>query len=110
VLAHGTTGKIDASATRSPADPRTHIPPSTERTSGSGERHANSVGVVDRRWTDPEVLKRIFPAIRDATPPEIAKFERAVESGFDVVATLGTFELRRRRADVGDAVCDGIAG
>jgi hypothetical protein len=71
-------------------------------------QHASWV-VIDRRLTDPKVLKQLFPAIRDADPREKKRFEQALDRGFDLVAQEGTFELRRRREGISDAVCAGIA-
>ena len=71
-------------------------------------RHASWV-VIDRRLTDPNVLKQMFPAIRDAEPQEKKRFEQALDGGFELVAQEGTFELRRRREGISDTVCAGIA-
>ena len=71
-------------------------------------RHASWV-VIDRRLTDPNVLKQWFPAMRDAEPPEKKRFEQALDGGFELVAQEGTFELRRRREGISDTVCAGIA-
>lgn len=71
-------------------------------------RHADWV-VIDRYWTNPIVLKANFPKLRDPQPPETRAFEHALDTNFDLVAQDGTFELRHRQHDVGDAVCSGIA-
>jgi hypothetical protein len=71
-------------------------------------RHASWV-IIDRRLTDPNVLKQVFPAIPDADPPEKKRFEQALDGGFELVAQEGTFELRRRRQGISDTVCAGIA-
>ena len=71
-------------------------------------RHASWV-VIDRRWTDPNVLKQAFPAMRDAEPQETKRFEQALDGGFELVAQEGAFELRRRREGISDTVCAGIA-
>jgi hypothetical protein len=70
--------------------------------------HASWV-VIDRRGTDPNVLKRAFPPMRDAEPQEKKRFEQALVGAFELVAQEGTFELRRRREDISDTVCAGIA-
>src|SRR5262249_35109473 len=70
-------------------------------------RHASWV-VIDRRETDPNILKQRFPAMRDAEPPE-TKWLQALDDGFELVAQEGRFELRRRREGISDAVCAGIA-
>jgi hypothetical protein len=71
-------------------------------------RHGSWV-VIDRRGTDIEVLKRRFPAMRDAEPQEKRRFEEALASGFELVAQEGAFELRRRREGINDTACAGIA-
>ena len=71
-------------------------------------RHASWV-VIDRRLTDPNVLKQWYPAMRDAEPQEKKRFEQALDGGFELVAQEGTFELRRRREGISDTVCAGIA-
>jgi hypothetical protein len=65
--------------------------------------------VIDRRWTDPGFLKQVFPALRSPQPPETLAFEQALDRNFDFVARDGTFELRHRRDDVSDAICNDIA-
>jgi hypothetical protein len=64
--------------------------------------------VINRQWSDPATLKLYWPAIQDAAPPEKRRFERALESSFDLVERDETFELRHRREDATDAVCNGI--
>jgi hypothetical protein len=64
--------------------------------------------VIDRLWTDPDFLKYYFPAMLDPRPPETRRFEHALETGFELVAQEGTFELRRRRDGVNEALCTGI--
>jgi hypothetical protein len=64
--------------------------------------------VIDRHLTDPNILKQFCPAIRDADPQEKKRFEQVLDSGFELVAQEGTFELRRRLEGVSDAVCAGI--
>jgi hypothetical protein len=66
--------------------------------------------VIDRKWTDVEILRRTFPAMRDPAPPETRRFEQALDASFDLVLKTGTFELRRRRDDATPAACAGIAG
>jgi hypothetical protein len=65
--------------------------------------------VIDRTWTDPNFLRAIYPAIRNAEPRERTRFEAALQSGFDFVARDGAFELRRRVNSVDETVCAGIA-
>jgi hypothetical protein len=70
-------------------------------------RHASWV-VVDRNWTDPIILKRVWPAMENVKPRETAAFEHALEAGFEFVALEGSFELRHRRAGITDSVCSTI--
>ncbi len=72
-------------------------------------RHASWV-VIGRTGIDPNILKQGFPAMRDAEPAEKKRFEPALDSGFELVVQEGTFELRRRRQGISDAVCSSIAG
>jgi hypothetical protein len=65
--------------------------------------------VIDRDWTNPKLLTAIWPAMRDAQPPETRKFEQALETGFEFVAREGSFELRRRVRTI-ETVCARIAG
>jgi hypothetical protein len=65
--------------------------------------------VIDRRWTDPNTWKQVFPAMQNAQPQETKHFEQALDSGFEFVARDGTFELRRRHEGIGDTFCAGIA-
>ncbi len=64
--------------------------------------------VIDRQWTNPAFLKASWPALQNPTPPETEAFERALNKGFDLVSTSGTFELRRRNASASPALCTGI--
>lgn len=61
--------------------------------------------VVDTRWTDPDYLKMVFPAMHDARPHETVAFEEALDRAFALVAREGTFELRQRRDDVNESAC-----
>jgi hypothetical protein len=70
-------------------------------------RHASWV-VIDRRMTDPNIRKQMFPTLQDAEPQETKRFEQALDRGFELVAP-GPLELRRRRDGIGDALCAGIA-
>jgi hypothetical protein len=73
----------------------------------SAVRHASWV-VIDKRWTDPDLLRVIFPAMRDADPQETKAFEKALDDNFELVAQEGSFELRRRRGGINEAVCSKI--
>jgi len=75
----------------------------------SAVRHAAWV-VIDRNWTDPATLKHVYPAMRDPRPAETRALEQALDDGFDFVARDGTFELRHRRDDAGEMLCDDEGG
>jgi hypothetical protein len=64
--------------------------------------------IIDRRMTDPNFLKELFPSMLDPKPPETKRFEQALESGFEFSARYGTFEVRRRGAHASDTLCAGI--
>jgi hypothetical protein len=64
--------------------------------------------VIDRDMINPQVLTAIFPAMRDPEPQETKRFLQALETGFEFVAREGAFEMRRRRAEVDEAVCNRI--
>lgn len=63
--------------------------------------------VIDWTWIGPTRWKQLYPRLKNAQPPETLKFERALDRAFEFVARDETFELRRRRKDVSDAVCAG---
>ena len=65
--------------------------------------------VVDRTWTDRKNWNAIFPSMPEGMPQETIRFEQALDGAFDLVATDGAFETRRRRNGVSESVCDGIA-
>ena len=65
--------------------------------------------VIDRGIMSPELLKAVFPALQDPNPREKAKFEQALETGFELVAREGAFELRRRVPGVDETLCSSIA-
>jgi hypothetical protein len=66
--------------------------------------------VIDRGRTNPDVLKGAFPTMNDPRPAEVRAFERALDDGFTLVTTSGSFELRRRRDGINGALCDAISG
>jgi hypothetical protein len=66
--------------------------------------------VLDRRQADYDFLKRTYPSMPDAKPQETIRFEKALDRAFELVATKGVFDLRRRREGTGDGVCAGISG
>ena len=48
--------------------------------------------------------------MRELQPLDTKKFEQALETGFELVAVAGKFELRRRVPGIDDGICAGIAG
>lgn len=65
--------------------------------------------VIDRTWTDPRLLRFVFPAMRDPDPPEKRAFETALRLAFDdVVHASPVFELRRRAPNASLAACTSI--
>jgi hypothetical protein len=54
--------------------------------------------VLDRTGMDPAVIKAIFPAVRNPSPPETTAFERLIGDDFRFVAKLGRYEIRKRVA------------
>jgi hypothetical protein len=71
-------------------------------------RHASWV-IIDRRWTDAQFLKAVFPAMQDTEPQETKGFEKALNNGFAFVAKDGPFEVRRRQEGIDETVCAEIA-
>jgi hypothetical protein len=65
--------------------------------------------VIDRKWTDPDFLKLIFPSIRDPRPREAREFERSLDDNFELVMQEGSYELRHRRADRAEPTCSNIS-
>jgi hypothetical protein len=64
--------------------------------------------VIDRKATTPEWTKAAFPGLLDPEPRETKRFERALETGFELVAREGIFELRRRVPQADETLCFGI--
>lgn len=65
--------------------------------------------VIDRAWSDPSLIRTVFPAIRNPDPPEKRGFEAALRPAFDeVVHASATFEMRGRSASASVTLCDGI--
>jgi hypothetical protein len=73
-------------------------------------RHASWL-VIDRNWTAAnfERLRLYYPAMQEAAPPEMERFELALQSGFEFVARDGALELRRRVKTVDETACASIA-
>lgn len=64
--------------------------------------------VIDRGRTNPEWIRTVFPATPEPEPQETKRFEQALETGFELVAREGVFELRRRGPEADDTLCTGI--
>ena len=62
--------------------------------------------VIDRYNLNPKVLKSTFPAMKNPEPPETKSIERALETGFDLVAQKGVYELRHRSTVADETLCD----
>jgi hypothetical protein len=65
--------------------------------------------VLDRRWMDPHTLKSAFPNMGDTSPPETVQLQQILASSYLLVAKEGPLELRFRRGELSDAICNGIA-
>jgi len=65
--------------------------------------------IIDLAWINPDVLRSIFPAMRDVEAREKKRFEQALEHGFAFVARAGEFEVRRRKKAIDERVCASIA-
>jgi hypothetical protein len=65
--------------------------------------------VIDRERTNPKWLKQTFPGLPDPQPRETKQFEQALETGFELVAREGIFELRRCVPQADEKLCSGIA-
>ena len=62
--------------------------------------------VLDRSWSHPDVLRVIFPSMRDPNPPEKRLLEASLDRGFDrVVHAWRGMELRGRGATPAEALC-----
>ena len=65
--------------------------------------------VIDLQWSDPNFLRKIFPAMRDPDPPEKREFEAALRVLFDTIVHVSTrFELRKRSGSASATLCDKI--
>ena len=65
--------------------------------------------VIDRSWTNPRLLRALYPNMRVLDPPEMLELEAALRSAFDqVVHASPIFELRRRAAGATVASCSRI--
>jgi hypothetical protein len=65
--------------------------------------------VIDRHLSDPDVLRTIYPAMRDPDPPEKRDFEAALRVAFDEVVWASTrFELRKRSGGAPAVPCERI--
>jgi hypothetical protein len=65
--------------------------------------------VLDRQLSDPSVLRKSFPAMRDPDPPEKRHFESALRAAFDEIVYVSTrFELRKRSRGAPTVPCERI--
>jgi hypothetical protein len=64
--------------------------------------------VTGRESVEPELWMKAFPAMEDARPRETVEFEQALDRGFEFVARDGSIELRRRRKDTGEDICNNL--
>jgi hypothetical protein len=63
--------------------------------------------VLDRSWSHPDVLRAIFPSMRDPDPPEKRALEATLDRAFDrVVHAWRGMELRGRGEAASEAHCD----
>ena len=61
--------------------------------------------VLDRKWMSPTFIRQVFPAMPPDDPPEFEAFNRAMEEGFELDASYGNFQLRRRSPAAEPALC-----
>ena len=65
--------------------------------------------VVEVAWTDPVVIRTVWPALRDPDPPEKRSFEVALATAFSKVVHMSkTFQLRQRADSASLALCDKV--
>jgi hypothetical protein len=65
--------------------------------------------VTDRRFADYNYWRKIYPSMPHTKPSEAIQFEQVRDRAFEVVITKGFFELRRRREDISNGVCNAIS-
>jgi hypothetical protein len=64
--------------------------------------------VIDRTWTeDPRMLVGFYSG---PSRPEAQRFEHAMNESFELVQRFGVIEIRHRRRNVDEAVCEDISG
>lgn len=66
--------------------------------------------IVDQATVNPDILKKVFPAMREPQPDEKERFEQALRRGFAFETQAGQFQVRRRTKETDDRLCAGIAG
>jgi hypothetical protein len=72
-------------------------------------RHASWI-VIDRTWAEnPRQLVESFSGIHNASPPEVRKFEQALDDSYEPVERFGVIEIRHRRRQVNEASCADIS-
>ncbi len=62
--------------------------------------------ILDKTMMNPVVLRSIFPAMKNAEPPETQGFEHALAVNFRPVKQLGVFEIEQRLPSPDLAACD----
>ena len=83
-------------------------PDQYEETCRSVMRQASWI-VIDRLWTeDWQTWKGTFPSMPDTKPRETLEFEQALDKSSEPVPNTHSLELRHRREDGTESVCDGI--
>ncbi len=64
---------------------------------------------TDRRFADYTYWTCIYPSMPNTKLVKTIQFEAIFDRTFELVSTRGSLELRWRRQDATDHVCDGIA-
>ena len=64
--------------------------------------------ILDKPMMNPKVLRMIFPAMKNAAPPETQGFEHALAVNFRPVKQLGVFEIEQRLPSPDIAACDAV--
>jgi len=72
--------------------------------------------IKDASWVvtdwraDYNYWRQIYPSMPASKPQETIRFEKALDQSFELIATKGFFNLRRRREGAGDGICNTISG
>jgi hypothetical protein len=65
--------------------------------------------VIDENWTKTKNLKRLYPSMADADPPDRQEFEKTLARVFALSERIGRFELRGRIGNADEGACRKIA-